>query len=62
MKSLGMFFMSNSPDFSQEEGASNPKEEENPSFKRPEFVLIDERDGKRQYTHFGVDSSRRPQD
>lgn len=49
--------MSRVPLFPQEEEAfSNAnREESEPQFKRPEFVLIDDRDGKSQYTHFDKD-------
>jgi hypothetical protein len=33
-------------------------EEEKPEFKRPDFVVIDERNGKKMYTHFGEKTSQ----
>ncbi len=55
--------MSNTPLFPQEEDFSHQggdTEEEKPQFKRPEFILIDDRPGKIQYTHFESDSSNKP--
>jgi hypothetical protein len=51
--------MSNIPPFSREENSSSHTKEK-PQFKRPEFILIDDRCGESQYTHFGADSSRKP--
>jgi hypothetical protein len=49
--------------FPKEEGSSSNKdrtEDEKTQYKRPEFILIDDRAGKSQYTYFGPDSSRKP--
>jgi hypothetical protein len=55
--------MSNTPPFPQEEGTSSSQGhsgEGQSHFKRPEFILIDERQEESQYTHFGSDSTRTP--
>jgi hypothetical protein len=55
--------MSNVPLFPKEEGTSSDKShvgEDKVQYKRPEFILIDDRQGKSQYTYFGADSSRQP--
>lgn len=55
--------MSNVPLFPQdEETSSNSESIEDKQFKRPAFILIDERNGKNQYTHFDADASHKPQD
>lgn len=54
--------MSDSPYFPREEGISSHSdqpEEEKPQFKRPEFILIDPRSGKNQYSYFDSNSSRK---
>ncbi len=55
--------MSHVPFYPREEENSSGKnqiEEDKAHYKRPEFVLIDDRQGQSQYTYFGADSSRRP--
>lgn len=57
--------MSNDPLFPKEEGASSNQShagEQKTQYKRPEFVLIDDRSGKSQSTYFGPDSTRKPDD
>lgn len=51
--------MSNNPYFPHEESPSNQGhlEESKPQFKRPEFVLIDDRQGEKKFTHFGSEST-----
>lgn len=50
--------MSNASLFPKEEGTSqNSDHADEVQFKRPEFVLIDDRQGKGQYTHFGSDDN-----
>ena len=39
-----------------EDAFSSPIEEEKPQFKRPEFILIDDRNGKEKITYFKEDS------
>jgi Fe2+ transport system protein B len=54
--------MSDVPFFPKEEGnssSSGQAQEEKPHFKRPEFILIDGRDGKNKYTYF--DTSQQSQ-
>src|SRR4029077_16618373 len=54
-----------SPLFPNEEGISSNQGhtgEEKPLFKRPEFIIIDDRRGKNRYTHFGTDSMRKPKE
>lgn len=50
--------------FPQGEGAStnSDPDQEKVELKRPQFILIDDRNGERQYTHFDADASPRAQD
>jgi uncharacterized membrane protein len=59
--------MSNVPIFPKEEAnfsdkGYSEKQEEKSHFKRPEFIIIDDRQGKIHYTHFGTDSSQKSND
>lgn len=51
--------MSNFSSFSKKEPFSNQdhREEEKSHYQRPEFILIDDRQGKSQSTYFGADDS-----
>ena len=43
-----------------QETSSNSRREEQPLFRRPEFILIDDQRGKSQYSYFAEDSSPKP--
>lgn len=44
--------MTNTPPKDETFSNSDQQEEKKPQFKRPEFILIDDREGKNQYTYF----------